>query len=104
MIRRPPRSTLFPYTTLFRSRVELLAHLLVGDSVEGDVEKEELLLQLRLHLAAHRPWPRRGARVVGQVVTPAVRDPLVGGDRPGEEILQNALPIGLEQRVGRVEG
>src|SRR2546425_7480493 len=29
MIRRPPRSTLFPYTTLFRSQVEriLLAHL-----------------------------------------------------------------------------
>src|SRR2546425_4508136 len=27
MIRRPPRSTLFPYTTLFRSR-DLLAHLL----------------------------------------------------------------------------
>src|SRR2546430_9643680 len=25
MIRRPPRSTLFPYTTLFRSRVEALA-------------------------------------------------------------------------------
>src|SRR2546422_5826242 len=25
MIRRPPRSTLFPYTTLFRSREELLA-------------------------------------------------------------------------------
>src|SRR3989442_4473970 len=25
MIRRPPRSTLFPYTTLFRSRVELRA-------------------------------------------------------------------------------
>src|SRR3989475_11985860 len=24
MIRRPPRSTLFPYTTLFRSRLELL--------------------------------------------------------------------------------
>src|SRR5947207_10689304 len=24
MIRRPPRSTLFPYTTLFRSAVELL--------------------------------------------------------------------------------
>src|SRR3712207_6853841 len=25
MIRRPPRSTLFPYTTLFRSRLEQLA-------------------------------------------------------------------------------
>src|SRR3989442_7990649 len=24
MIRRPPRSTLFPYTTLFRSRVDVL--------------------------------------------------------------------------------
>src|SRR5260370_792360 len=24
MIRRPPRSTLFPYTTLFRSRLQLL--------------------------------------------------------------------------------
>src|SRR2546430_1695149 len=27
MIRRPPRSTLFPYTTLFRSRRRLLEHL-----------------------------------------------------------------------------
>src|SRR5258706_7067463 len=26
MIRRPPRSTLFPYTTLFRSSVAALAH------------------------------------------------------------------------------
>src|SRR3712207_6904860 len=34
MIRRPPRSTLFPYTTLFRSRVRVLA---VGDAVHDDV-------------------------------------------------------------------
>src|SRR5438445_5258795 len=27
MIRPPPRSTLFPYTTLFRSLAELVAHL-----------------------------------------------------------------------------
>src|SRR5258708_30348233 len=27
MIRRPPRSTLFPYTTLFRSLLELFEHL-----------------------------------------------------------------------------
>src|SRR2546422_1147930 len=26
MIRRPPRSTLFPYTTLFRSRVDVVDH------------------------------------------------------------------------------
>jgi len=28
MIRRPPRSTLFPYTTLFRSRFDVVYHLL----------------------------------------------------------------------------
>src|SRR5256885_10809284 len=28
MIRRPPRSTLFPYTTLFRSLLEVGAHVL----------------------------------------------------------------------------
>src|SRR2546430_8909307 len=35
MIRRPPRSTLFPYTTLFRSSFEIGAHpaeALVGDA------------------------------------------------------------------------
>src|SRR5687768_18082405 len=31
MIRRPPRSTLFPYTTLFRSRQGGHAHSLRGD-------------------------------------------------------------------------
>src|SRR5260370_28444015 len=30
MIRRPPRSTLFPYTTLFRSRVHLFSALRGG--------------------------------------------------------------------------
>src|SRR2546422_4671565 len=51
MIRRPPRSTLFPYTTLFRSlrltrpfhvvrRHQLLAHVrLIGDRLlDGDLE------------------------------------------------------------------
>src|SRR3712207_7769477 len=40
MIRRPPRSTLFPYTTLFRSRV-----------VTADVERVEVQ-PLRLELRA----------------------------------------------------
>src|SRR3712207_7782395 len=34
MIRRPPRSTLFPYTTLFRSRL-LLARMVQRDAHEG---------------------------------------------------------------------
>src|SRR5688572_31398912 len=32
MIRRPPRSTLFPYTTLFRSKDGSWAHLLADDA------------------------------------------------------------------------
>src|SRR2546427_6355481 len=36
MIRRPPRSTLFPYTTLFRSRIWTLA-LAAGLSESGSV-------------------------------------------------------------------
>src|SRR2546422_6383493 len=39
MIRRPPRSTLFPYTTLFRSRVPLGQKLF---SALGDVVKQIL--------------------------------------------------------------
>src|SRR5690349_24005053 len=36
MIRRPPRSTLFPYTTLFRSVAQLdLTHMPVGAAVMG---------------------------------------------------------------------
>src|SRR5258705_3425032 len=34
MIRRPPRSTLFPYTTLFRSTVSLGVSTLVGSDTE----------------------------------------------------------------------
>src|SRR3712207_7991888 len=34
MIRRPPRSTLFPYTTLFRSLLDLVAELLARTQLE----------------------------------------------------------------------
>src|SRR2546430_12198098 len=33
MIRRPPRSTLFPYTTLFRSRLTWVSNTIPGKSV-----------------------------------------------------------------------
>src|SRR2546430_9063950 len=52
MIRRPPRSTLFPYTTLFRSHliVELERLRLIGrDRCRGDVDASlcERLLERR---------------------------------------------------------
>src|SRR3712207_9020670 len=73
MIRRPPRSTLFPYTTLFRSREQLLdllqafllrgqlQYLLAGLQVElhaaGDGEREVPVR--RLYLYADRALRRR---------------------------------------------
>src|SRR3712207_8305399 len=43
MIRRPPRSTLFPYTTLFRSAgwPGILLHEAVGHGLEGDFNRKE---------------------------------------------------------------
>src|ERR1044072_4072084 len=53
MIRRPPRSTLFPYTTLFRSarlrldRVLVLGPRRVGDAVQRtvDVSRRDLAVE-----------------------------------------------------------
>src|SRR5262249_58093389 len=47
MIRRPPRSTLFPYTTLFRSTTPVIA----GDSFEMDAVGALRLSPLRRGLA-----------------------------------------------------
>src|SRR3712207_7204498 len=65
MIRRPPRSTLFPYTTLFRSRVslELVDEAAVpGDHLHDDVEEPVEQLDHLGGGAARRQ--RRGAHDV----------------------------------------
>src|SRR3712207_8036499 len=60
MIRRPPRSTLFPYTTLFRSHLPLLRELRVGGGLRLGVSRREVRgdahhLTRRSHLGAeHR--------------------------------------------------
>src|SRR5258708_21458507 len=51
MIRRPPRSTLFPYTTLFRSGAHVTRRLVVG----------------RLTCSLRRPWRRGDAEPDDQV-------------------------------------
>src|SRR3989454_12303214 len=53
MIRRPPRSTLFPYTTLFRSDRGIIAHDL-------DANHGESFALRRVDLA----WHDRGTRFV----------------------------------------
>src|SRR3712207_8654894 len=59
MIRRPPRSTLFPYTTLFRSRwlrqgAAQLLDPLPGRRHRHQVRVREVAVLLRLLLAASR--------------------------------------------------
>src|SRR2546430_6214724 len=41
MIRRPPRSTLFPYTTLFRSRGDGLSHPAGAGDPRVDLSRQE---------------------------------------------------------------
>src|SRR3712207_7205838 len=62
MIRRPPRSTLFPYTTLFRSRV------LVGQHGRRRVERQVDVRLAGEHELAHRVRPRHVAEQVGHRV------------------------------------
>src|SRR3712207_8581744 len=63
MIRRPPISTLFPYTTLFRSRRRPLPSLRLAAGERDDRRQHDEPRPARLGLArAPRPaLPRRGA-------------------------------------------
>src|SRR3712207_2066863 len=42
MIRRPPRSTLFPYTTLFRSEVQALVQMKAAPKLAGTDELAQM--------------------------------------------------------------
>src|SRR2546427_9434077 len=70
MIRRPPRSTLFPYTTLFRS---LKAGLSSDCSLQLDCMKPESLVIA--------DQPRRGEYVPGPCTHRGVADPRLLADR-----------------------
>src|SRR2546430_17718650 len=62
MIRRPPRSTLFPYTTLFRSQQQLVVGLVEGPE-PGALEVGELRRhrRQRIHEAHSRQLLERQA-------------------------------------------
>src|SRR2546422_6173346 len=79
MIRRPPRSTLFPYTTLFRSHVAVVEHqdvalghrlhaeaLDLGDAhrvgAEHRSEEHTSELQSRLHLVCRLLLEKKNKR------------------------------------------
>src|SRR3712207_8635269 len=72
MIRRPPRSTLFPYTTLFRSTMAESAHEGAGDVIQRTLRKLEEAAGadgedlLRLHVS---PTPLEASAVVDRKST-----------------------------------
>src|SRR3712207_8855088 len=82
MIRRPPRSTLFPYATLFRSA--RLRHL----------EPEVVPLARALADAAER---RQAAVLLREVVDELLDDDRLADAGPAEEADLAALRVGREQ-------
>src|SRR3989449_7080343 len=83
MIRRPPRSTLFPYTTLFRSRLRALAQV-----AEKEAQNALARSRRRRHVLVDRR--QRGLRQEdgkGEVARSLAPPVLTGGapqDRPGD--------------------
>src|SRR3712207_8791527 len=57
MVRRPPRSTLFPYTTLFRSPVSLLVARRHGVDLRAVGDGNPGAWNALDHLGARRAWP-----------------------------------------------
>src|SRR3712207_8802186 len=84
MIRRPPRSTLFPYTTLFRSRRDLLASMSSSTSRLRRL-LDDLLTASRLQSSVLQ----MGTDIVrlSDVVADAVET--VGRTQPGVEVLRS---------------
>src|SRR3712207_5647919 len=87
MIRRPPRSTLFPYTTLFRSRVGAGVVDKVVRGAGGGVERVD------------RRAPVRGEQPGGQVVALAV----LGVDRRTVPVVGVEEGLLLLARPGRFD-
>src|SRR2546430_11933339 len=95
MIRRPPRSTLFPYTTLFRSEITLVGLELLTFR-RGAGALAQLLLAHRLLLAG-QDLVEVELRLLGRGGRRALRQP---GDRPRlrRSVLFSLLGLGGNER------
>src|SRR2546430_15067185 len=92
MIRRPPRSTLFPYTTLFRSKDPDLLLGLVKVCAGGDLLTELLIAQPELLASLASP-----ERLLRRKSKPAFRAALAAVFAPG------ASPVERRDRLRRVK-
>src|SRR3712207_8843181 len=85
MIRRPPRSTLFPYTTLFRSLAQVVvAHLRLHEAKREHEAETQIARAREAHIAAQaRALEASGARLTeaNRLLTMAEQMACVGQDR-----------------------
>src|SRR2546430_7589786 len=109
MIRRPPRSTLFPYTTLFRSAAcPVRTPRRRGDAVANAVEPGNRLVEViqdlavgrRLRTALGVEGPTRDQ---GGVVGPAVRNRPHGGVLAARLLLDRAVEQDLHSLLAATE-
>src|SRR2546430_17018367 len=89
MIRRPPRSTLFPYTTLFRSLAVGLVHRSINIPLRQSVE-------LRLEFGV-QPIHVANVDVVSETS-------ITGRSTVAAGLFQNAKPRGLAMHIGIIGG
>src|SRR5256885_12966183 len=82
MIRRPPRSTLFPYTTLFRSSI----HVCRFDRDRVDQRRLE-------SLALHASAVAIAEQSIGDSVRPERPDQRIAGDRKSTRLNSSHLVI-----------
>src|SRR2546425_7937041 len=93
MIRRPPRSTLFPYTTLFRSLVtDVLGTRRGGDRVADPLPFPAVVVAVGVEVAVDEALDRAvGARAEGEDEPSSAREQV-------EPHAHDALPLRGESR------
>src|SRR5690348_17981941 len=95
MIRRPPRSTLFPYTTLFRSRGRRHASLAAERAARVPERGPQRVDAVRAHAQADRGLVAAEAHEI----RPAARDRVVQRERSEEHTSELQSPVHLVCRL-----
>ena len=91
MIRRPPRSTLFPYTTLFRSNNDQGNLLTRGQTIENvPIEKTEPVILQAGQMSLHHPRIAHGSGINK------------GNKRRIGFVIQSYIGTNVEQVIGKV--
>src|SRR2546422_6524685 len=106
MIRRPPRSTLFPYTTLFRSAPRPEKRQILDECcrVTGYHRKHTVRLLNGLALSGDRPRARRRRPpTYGLAVIEALRTIWAAAGYPWSVRLKALLPLWLPQARRRLQ-